>query len=99
MFDLKCKREGCTYNKNCRCSAKHITIEKVANCQSYTPSEDYKKTEKSTITQKALRTNTIVDCKVAGCLFNHGGSCIANGITVATKTNTNEPECLTIKQK
>lgn len=97
MYDLKCKREGCEFNQNCRCSAKHITIASNAECTSYSPSENYNKTEKSKIKQRAVRVNTIADCKAAGCLFNHCGVCVANGISVATVDN--KPECLTIKPK
>lgn len=97
MYDLKCKREGCEFNKNCRCSAKHITISSAAECTSYSPSENYHKQEKSKIPQKAVRVNTIADCNANGCLFNQGGVCIANGITVATVDS--KPECLTIKPK
>ena len=99
MYELKCKREGCNFNKNCRCSAKKITIKKSAICESYTPSESYNKEEKSKISQKAVRTNTLVNCHATGCLFNTDGICTANGITVATNTPSNMPECFTIKAK
>ncbi|MBQ8468567.1 MAG: DUF1540 domain-containing protein [Clostridia bacterium] len=99
MYDLRCKREGCDFNKNCLCTAKHITIGRQAECTSYSPSENYLKTEKSTIKQKAVRTKTIADCKVSGCLFNQEGVCKANGITIATLDQKNEPECLTVKPK
>ena len=98
MYDLKCKREGCLFNKNCRCSAKHITISSAAECKSYVASENYEKHEKSKIKQKAVRINTIADCNATGCIFNNCGVCRANGITVAT-LDKNLPECLTIKQK
>ena len=97
MYDLKCKREGCEFNQNCRCPAKHITIASNAECTSYSPSENYNKTEKSKIKQRAVRVNTVADCKAAGCLFNHDGVCVANGISVATIGT--KPECLTIKPK
>lgn len=98
MFDLKCKREGCSFNKNCCCSAKEISVSKTAECKSYTPSEDYHKQEHSKLKQKAIRANTTVDCYATGCIFNSDCKCIANGITVATLTH-NCPECCTIKVK
>ncbi len=98
MYDLKCRREGCQFNQNCCCTAKKITVGKTANCQSYVPSEDYHKKEKSKLKQRALRCTTMVDCKATGCIFNTAGKCIANGITVETLDN-NEPECCTIKLK
>lgn len=99
MYDLKCKREGCEFNKNCVCSAKEITVNKTAECKSYTPSEDYHKTEKAKLKQRAVRTNTQVDCSATGCIFNNNYLCTANGITVATLNNKNCPECCTIKVK
>lgn len=98
MYDLKCKREGCEFNKNCCCSAKEITIGKNAECKSYKASEDYHKKEKSKLKQKALRNNTYVNCNASGCIFNSDLTCIANGISVATLVN-NCPECCTIKIK
>jgi len=98
MYDLKCKREGCEFNKNCFCQAKTITVGKNAECNSYSASEDYHKKEKSKIVQKALRNNTNVDCYCCGCIFNNDLKCVANGITVATLSN-NCPECCTIKVK
>lgn len=98
MYDLKCKREGCKFNKNCVCTAKEISVTKNAECKSYSPSEDYHKKEKSTLKQKAIRAHTKVNCKAVGCIFNCDLNCIANGITVATLTN-NKPECCTIKVK
>lgn len=99
MYDLKCKREGCTYNKNCCCTAKEITIDKVAECKSYDPSPDYHKKEKSKLSQRAVKSNTCVNCKAVACVFNNECKCIANGITVATIYNNNCPECCTIKEK
>lgn len=98
MYDLKCNREGCKFNKNCFCSAKQITVGKNAECTSYEASEDYHKKENSKIKQKAIRNNTMVDCKACGCIFNSDLKCIANGICVATLAN-NCPECCTIKVK
>jgi hypothetical protein len=69
----------------------------MAECKSYTPSEDASKQEKSKLSQKAMRTNTIVDCAVRGCIFNSEGACIANGITVATLSTA--PECCTTKPR
>lgn len=99
MYDLKCKREGCIYNKNCVCAAREISVDKAAECKSYTPSEDYYKKEKSKIKQRAVRYTTKVDCMVTGCIFNNNCMCQANGITVATLKNTNCPECCTVKVK
>ena len=98
MYDLKCKREGCEFNKNCLCQAKKISISKNGECKSYSASEDFHKKEKSKIIQKALRNNTNVECGCCGCIFNSDLTCIANGITVATLSN-NCPECCTIKIK
>ena len=98
MYDLKCKRQGCKFNKNCLCQAKEITIGKNAQCTSYEASQDYHKKENSKIIQKAMRNNTNVSCKASGCIFNSDLICTANGITVCTIAN-NKPECCTIKIK
>lgn len=95
MFDLKCKRDGCKYNKDCNCTAKEIHVNKDTQCQTY---EDcgYDKKEKDEIKQKATRKNICVGCD-AKCLFNKENFCKANGISVMT--NDNHPECCTFLPK
>lgn len=92
MFDLKCKREGCTYNDCCNCRASHIDVNKKTNCTTYTPSNNPNKSEVDKIPHRLIREDTKVTCK-ANCLFNDGKKCCANGITVCTADTT--PSCQT----
>ena len=39
MYDLKCKRKGCKYNKNCNCTAKNVEVKKDTSCKTYDPTE------------------------------------------------------------
>ena len=82
MYDLKCKRQGCTYNKNCNCTAKQIEVTKNTECKTYQPSETMKHQEEK-IGQPPIRKDIKVGCH-AECLFNKEEKCIANGITVQT---------------
>ena len=101
MFDLKCKRKGCTYNKNCNCTAKNISVKEDTGCDTYFPSNEkeigeVENTEK--VTQPPIRKDIEVSCS-ADCLFNHEHICSANGITVQTCDNVACPNCCTYQPK
>ena len=95
MFDLKCKRESCSYNQNCNCTAKNIDVSKNTECNTYNPTKGNKK-EQDKIPQTAMRNETNVKCH-AECLFNCEENCIANGITV--KSSDACPCCCTFMPK
>ena len=98
MYDLKCKRKGCTYNKNCNCTAKSVEVKDNTGCKTYEPSENIDRNQVSKITQPPIRKNIKVACS-AECLFNNDNICIANGITVQTCDNVSEPNCCTYQPK
>lgn len=95
MFDLKCKRQSCKYNKNCNCTAHRIEVDKQTACTTYKDC-GVKKTEKDEIKQSPTRKNITVKCN-ANCLFNESCDCKANGISVLT--NDKQPECSTFMPK
>lgn len=97
MFDIKCKRQGCVYNKNCNCTSKDIEVNKKAECKTYKPSNEAEVGEVEKIDQPAIRKDISVSCK-ADCLFNNEDICIANGITVQTCSNASCPNCCTFKR-
>ena len=97
MFDLKCKRQDCEYNKNCNCTKKNVEIKKDTSCSSYVRSEN-SETEVEKIGQPAVRKNISVECS-AKCLFSKDSSCEANGITVQTLDNRHCPNCCTYMPK
>lgn len=97
MFDLKCKRVDCNYNKNCNCTVKHLDINNDTSCDSYHKSDEkanLKIEDIEKIDQPAVRKNIEVDC-YAKCLFNNNSICEANGITVQTCENKYCPNCCT----
>lgn len=96
MFDLKCKRTGCVFNKSSNCTAKHIDVSKSTACETYEPSNEVEIGEVSEIRQVPIRKNIEVGCD-AKCLFNQNHHCKANGITVQTTTNKNCPNCCTFQ--
>ncbi len=93
MFDLKCKRQGCTHNKNCNCTAKHIEVSKSAACKTYEASNQPREQEER-IDQPPIRKDIKVGC-IAECIFNENNKCTANGITVQTCSNRAEATCCT----
>lgn len=95
MFDLKCKRQGCEYNKNCNCTAKHVEVSHSTICKTYEPSEKIAEQEER-IGQPPIRKDIKVDCS-AECIFNTQGHCLANGITVQTCNNQSSPICCTFQ--
>lgn len=96
MFDLKCKRQGCSYNKCCNCTAHHVEVASDTSCKTYEPSANAQKQEIDKIPHKLIRHDTKVGCS-ANCLFNDGVKCCANGITVITING--EPSCQTYMPK
>ena len=101
MFDLKCKRKGCSYNKNCNCTAKSIDIKEDTGCNTYFPSNEKEIGEvenTAKVTQPPVRKDIEVSCS-ADCLFNHNEICSANGITVQTCNNVACPNCCTYQPK
>lgn len=97
MYDLKCKRQNCEYNKNCNCTAKKIEVKKDTSCETYEPTEK-KNIEEEKINQPPLRKDIKVDCD-AKCLFNEDGICQANGITVQPNLNNATPNCVSFQPK
>ena len=97
MYDLKCKRQDCEYNKNWNCSLKKLEIKQDTSCDRYRKTEkDIENEEK--INQPAIRKNIKVECG-ANCLFNKDSNCEANGITVQTNNNISCPNCCTFMPK
>lgn len=98
MFDLKCKRKGCLYNKNNYCTSKEIEVTKDTACKTYTPSHEGEVNEIGKIDQPPIRKNIKVDCK-ANCIFCADKECTANGITVQTCEDKTCPNCCTFQPK
>lgn len=98
MFDIKCKRQGCVYNKNCNCTAKDIEVTKETECKTYEPSNEAEVGEVEKVGQPPIRKDTQVACK-ATCLFNKDQECTANGITIQTCDNVACPNCCTFEPK
>ena len=61
MFDLKCKRTGCVYNKSSNCTAKNVEVDKETECKTYEPSNEVEIGEVSEIKQVPIRKNIKVD--------------------------------------
>ena len=96
MFDIKCKRILCEYNKNYNCNSKTLDVSKNKECKTFKPCKNPKPDQESKIGQPAFRKNIIVSCS-AKCLFNNNHQCIANGISVQTCNNKECPNCCTFK--
>ena len=98
MFDIKCKRKACVFNKNCNCTSKNITVNNKTECKTYEPSNNPNLNEVEQINQPAIRKDIKVNC-TAKCLFNKDEYCLANGITVQTCDNKTCPNCCTYEPK
>lgn len=97
MYDLKCKRKGCKYNKNCNCTAKVVEVRKDTGCKTYESSGEMSDQDER-IGQPPIRKDIYVGCH-ADCLFNQNNVCSANGITVQTCDNVSCPNCCTYQPK
>lgn len=98
MFDLKCKKTDCEYNKNYNCRAKDVEILENTECETFKPSNEVEVGEVEKIDQPAIRKNINVGCD-ADCIFNHQYECCANGITVEPCRGDNCPNCSTFMPK
>ncbi len=96
MFDLKCKRKGCVYNKSSNCTAKKVDVSKDTECKTYKPSNEAEVGEVEKVSQPPIRKDIEVGCK-AKCIFNTNCCCTANGITVQTEQEENCPICCTFE--
>lgn len=98
MFDVKCKREKCQFNKNLNCTAKEIKVLKDTECETFEPSNEAEVGEVEKVGQPPIRKDTSVVCD-ANCLFNQKHICQANGITVQTCKDKSCPNCCTFIAK
>ena len=98
MYDLKCKRKGCSFNKNCNCTANVVEVKKDTSCKTFTPSDNIHINKDEKVGQPAIRKDIEVDC-TADCIFNHNSICNANGITVQTCDDITHPNCCTYQPK
>lgn len=103
-MDIRCRKTSCFFNDRYTCKAKGILIKRDCQCK------DYVKTDKRVVdkTQKMFSSDTPqyapqrdsatikIDCK-ADCLFNDGGKCVANGITLNDLEE--KPLCVTFLKK
>lgn len=96
MFDLKCKRKTCVFNKNSNCTSKRVDVTKNTECKTYKPSNEAEVGEVEKIGQPPIRKNIEVGCK-AKCIFNNECICSANGITVQTDKTDECPICVTFQ--
>ena len=104
-MDIRCRKTSCKYNNKYTCMAREILIRKNCVCQQF--QKDFAKpvvdktkkifTDDPPIYAPQRDSATIgIDCK-ASCLFNDGGKCVANGITL--NDIKEEPLCVTFLRK
>lgn len=87
-MDIRCRKTECKFNDRYTCKAKGILITQKVACSTYQEGEVKKKDATKRLLevtpeyapQRDSKTMSI-DCK-AKCLFNHGGKCVSNGITL-----------------
>ncbi len=94
-MDLKCKKLNCKYNNKYACVAKGIDVTKTIKCATYDKTDDLPPEQLQDIS-KTMFTDVPdihpyrhskkikINCD-AKCLFNQGGICVANGITVGNE--------------
>ncbi len=98
MFDVKCKRSNCRFNKNLNCYAKEIKVKSDTECKTFEPSNEAEVGEIEKVGQPPIRKDIEVACD-AKCLFNTAHTCSANGITVQTEKSSSCPNCCTFLPK
>ena len=91
-MDLKCKKLDCKFNCKFACMQKEIMVSSASDCKTFEKAEklepDQLQNVPETMFEKApklhaFRHSKKVEIKcAANCLFNDGGYCVANGITL-----------------
>ena len=103
-MDIRCRKLKCKYNDHFTCKAKGIDVSKVMLCKMYEPDDSKQPVDTSKHlferipTYSPQRDSKTIEIKCsAPCLLNHGGTCVANGITV--NDYKAKPCCLTFIKK
>ena len=103
-MDIRCRKTRCRFNNCYTCKAKEIGVTKKVICGSFEKDPD--KPEIDTTKhlfeeppkyspQRDSKT-AIITCE-APCLFNKGGKCVSNGITV--NAIKEKPYCVSFLEK
>ena len=93
-MDIRCRKLNCKFNDHFTCRAKSIDVTRTAVCKSFVfdaekPKEDTtKQLFERTPKFAPMRDSKTIEIKCnAKCLMNHGGKCVANGITINQTRN------------
>ncbi len=108
-MDLKCKKLDCVYNKEFACVANGILIKQNLDCSTYEKNHNLTSEQQQNVSRTMFeiapefhpyRHNKKVNisCEAKNCLFNCGGSCKSNGITVS-RSDDNAYCSTAIKEK
>jgi len=90
-MDIKCRRTSCEYNKGHTCLSEGVDIDDYAICdtfeRAYTSLDDLDLSKHMFEVAPEYENsrhikNVNLKCDAKNCLFNTGGKCRANGITV-----------------
>lgn len=103
IMDIRCRKTNCIYNNKFTCKAKEILINKSIVCSTYKKGDKDEPDTSKTMFEKTPQyapqrdSKTLkIGCKT-DCIFNMGGECIANGITVNDLKEC--PYCMTYLSK
>ena len=98
-MDIRCYKTGCRHNKGLSCMARFLGINTQTICESFIRAGEDKNIGKLMFEAapefaKSRHIGTIkLRCQQHDCLFNHGGGCSANGITIISASD--KPACAT----
>ena len=101
-MDLRCRKTTCRYNKDLTCMAKSVDITSKLVCHTFEEDKDKEEKDFSSLIfsgtpPKVCDYRHLDDMNLicnAKCLFNRGGHCISNGITINC-AYTPAPKCIT----
>lgn len=93
-MDLKCKKLDCVYNKEFSCCAKGINVKSSLACATFSKNENLTKEQKQNVSRTMFEVapsmhpyrhakKVDIYCEAGNCVFNDGGNCKSNGITVS----------------
>jgi len=104
-MDIRCRKTSCVFNDRYTCKARDILIKKNCECEKFELDKNKKVVDKTKkifsddppIYAPQRDSKTIgIECN-AHCLFNDGGKCVANGITL--NDIKEKPLCITFLKK
>jgi hypothetical protein len=105
-MEIRCKKMDCTFNNGCSCQAREVSVFRCARCGTYKSNPSKRELLRGNPDIFELADDLVPSktkdvplcCQAGACLFNRGGYCRANGISVIDNDGS-RADCATFIEK